>query len=110
MSCKNVEKGLKQTDNRDNTNIALLTRKERDWLLGNPGLNLSKSYKYKLKSRIKKKVQTFVDFEIPLLIKNNLLIPYEPESLGMGPGDRIDYDNSSLGKARLQTKSGWHYH
>jgi hypothetical protein len=36
----------------DNQNIAILTRKERDWLLGK--LDLSKSYEYRLKSSIKK--------------------------------------------------------
>lgn len=80
--------------------IALLTRKEKEWLLGN--LDLSKSYEYKLKSSIKKKIQTFVDLELPLLIKNNLIISYESESLGAGFGDgTFNGNNSSLGKARL---------
>jgi hypothetical protein len=55
------------------------------WLLGN--LDLSKSYEYRLKSSIKKKIQTLVNLELPLLIKNNLIISYEPESLGTGFGD-----------------------
>jgi hypothetical protein len=54
-------------------------------LLGN--LDLSKSYEYRLKSSIKKKIQTLVNLELPLLIKNNLIISYEPESLGTGFGD-----------------------
>jgi hypothetical protein len=53
------------------------------------------------KSTIKKKIQTFVDFELPLLIKNNFIISSEPESLGTGLGDRSNYDNSSLGKAKV---------
>ena len=78
--------------------IALLTRKERDWLLGN--LNLSKPYGYRLKSSIKKKIQTFVNLELPLLIKNNLIISCEPGSLGTGFGDGAYYnDNSSLGSS-----------
>jgi hypothetical protein len=78
-----------------NNNIALLTRKERDWLLGNR--DLSKSHEYKLKSSIKKKIQTFVNLELPLLINNNLIISHELEGLG----DGTYYDNSSLGKAKV---------
>jgi hypothetical protein len=81
-----------------NKNIALLTRKERDQLLGK--LNLSKSYEYKLESTIKKKIQTFVNLDLPLLIKNNLIITYRPESLGTGFGDGNYSNNSSLGKAK----------
>ena len=82
MQSKHVEKGPQKIGYCSNKNIALLTGKERDWLLGN--LDLSKSYEYKLKSKIKKKIQTFVNLELPLLIKNNLIISYEPESLGAG--------------------------
>jgi hypothetical protein len=101
MQPKNGEQGLQRTDYCNNKNIALLTKKERNWLLGNISLNLSKSYEYKLKSTIKKKIQTFVDFELPLLTKNNFIISSEPESLGTGLGDRSNYDNSSLGKAKV---------
>jgi hypothetical protein len=51
----------------DNQNIALLTRKKRDWLLGK--LDLPKSYEYRLKGSIKRKIQTFVNLELRLLIK-----------------------------------------
>jgi hypothetical protein len=54
----------------DNQNIALLTKKERDWLLRK--LDLSKSYEYRLKSSIKKKLQTFMHAELPLLFKSGL--------------------------------------
>jgi hypothetical protein len=101
MRPKNGEQGLQRTDYCNNMNIALLTKKERNWLLGNLNLNLSKSYEYKLKSSIKKKIQTFIDLELPLLIKNNFIIPYEPESLGEGLGNRSNYDNTSLGKAKV---------
>ena len=101
MQPENGEQGLHRTDYCNNKNIALLTKKERNWLLGNFGLDLSKSYEYKLKSSIKKKIQTFVDLELPLLIKNNFILPYEPESLWTGLGDRSNYDNSSLGKAKV---------
>jgi hypothetical protein len=50
---------------------------------------------------IKKKIQTFVNLELPLLIKNNLIITYKPESLGEGLREWTYYDNSSLGKAKV---------
>jgi hypothetical protein len=56
---------------------------------------------YRIKSSIKRKIRTFIDFELPLLIKNNLIISYE-ESLRPGYGDGTKSDNSSLGKAKVQ--------
>jgi hypothetical protein len=50
MQSEEGEQGPQQTGYYDNQNIALLTRKERDWLLGK--LDLSKSYEYRLKSSI----------------------------------------------------------
>ena len=80
--------------------IALLIRKERGWLLGK--LNLSKPYEYGLKSTIKNRIRTLVNLELPLLIKNNLVISDEPESREAAFGD-VTYDhNSSLGKAKAQ--------
>jgi|SRR5215203_1741197 len=99
MQSEEREQGPQQRDFCDNKNIALLTRKERDWLLGN--LDVSKSYEYKLKSGIKRKIQTLVNLELPLLIKNNLFISYQSESLGAGFGDGAYYDDSSLGKAKV---------
>jgi hypothetical protein len=75
MQPKNGEQGLQRTDYCNNKNIALLTKKERNWLLGN--------------------------LSLPLLIKNKYIIPYEPESLGTGLGDRRNYNNLSLGKAKV---------
>jgi hypothetical protein len=46
---------------------ALLTRTEIEWLLGN--VKVSKTYEYRIKSDIKKKVKTFTEIEIPLLVK-----------------------------------------
>jgi hypothetical protein len=94
------EKEKQEQMQRGYYETALLTRKERDWLLGK--LDLSKSYEYRLKSSIKKKIQTFVNRELPLLIKNNLIVSYEPENLGTEFGDGTHYnDNSSLGKAKV---------
>ena len=95
MQPEDGKQGPQQTGYWNNKNIVLLTRKERDWLLGK--LDLSKSYEYRLKSSIKKKIQTFVNLELPLLIKNNIIIFYEPESLEAGFGDGAYYNDSSLG-------------
>jgi hypothetical protein len=46
---------------------ALLTRTEIKWLLGN--VKVSKPYEYRIKSDIKKKIKTFTDLELPLLLK-----------------------------------------
>jgi hypothetical protein len=97
------EKGEQEQWQRGYCETALLPRKERDWLIGN--LDLSKSYEYKLKSNIKKKIQIFVNLELPLLIKNNLIISYELESFGMVFGDGTNYNDSSLGKAKVPVPS-----
>jgi hypothetical protein len=44
---------------------------ERDWLLGK--INVSKPYEYRLRSRIRKKLQIFAKFELPLLSKSGFL-------------------------------------
>lgn len=53
---------------------ALLTRTEIDWLLGK--IKVSKSYEYKLKSSIKRKIKDFTNLELPLLKKTGL-IPHD---------------------------------
>ena len=50
---------------------ALLTKTEVQWLLGNA--NVSKSFEYKLRSGIRRKVQTLTELEIPLLMKEGYL-------------------------------------
>ena len=50
---------------------ALLTRTEIEWLLGK--VKVSKSYEYRIKSDIKKKLKTFTELEVPLLIRNGFL-------------------------------------
>ena len=62
---------------------AILSKSELRWLLGD--INVSKSFEYKIKSSIRRKVQTFTELELPLLIKNNFFAKddYEvDESLG----------------------------
>jgi hypothetical protein len=50
---------------------ALLTRTEIKWLLGN--VKVSKPYEYRIKSDIKKKIKTFTDLELPLLLKRRII-------------------------------------
>ena len=51
---------------------SLLTRSELDWLLGN-NMTISKSYQYKMKSTIRRKWQTFLNLEFPLLQKSGII-------------------------------------
>jgi hypothetical protein len=68
---------------------ALLTKTELDWLRGE--IKVSKIYEYRIKSDIKKKLQTFQHLELPLLMKNGFissaagnLIVY-PQNLSANP-------------------------
>ena len=51
--------------------LALLTKTEKEWLQGNA--HLSYAYQRKIKSDIKKKLQTFQDFELPLLMEKGFI-------------------------------------
>ena len=56
------------------TNIlrpSLLTKTELAWLLGN--IQLSGNYNRKIKSQIRKKINNFENFELPLLIEKGLI-------------------------------------
>jgi hypothetical protein len=46
-----------------------LSRSELEWLCGD--IKVSKSFEYKIKSSIKRKIQTLTELELPLLVKNN---------------------------------------
>jgi hypothetical protein len=50
----------------------LLSNSELQWLLGDT--NVSKSFEYKIKSNIKRKIQTLTKLELPLLVKNNFFV------------------------------------
>jgi hypothetical protein len=50
---------------------ALLTKTELDWLQHK--IKVSKVYEYRLKSDIKKKLQTFQQLELPLLMRNGFI-------------------------------------
>ena len=50
---------------------ALLTKTELDWLQHK--ITVSKVYEYRLKSDIKKKLNTFQQLELPLFMKNGFI-------------------------------------
>ena len=51
--------------------LSLLSKTELEWILGNK--HISKSFEYKIKSTIKKKIDQLLNFELPLLIQNEIL-------------------------------------
>ena len=57
--------------NNSDTKPALLTKTELEWLLGR--VKVSKTYQYRIKSDLKKKLKTFTELEIPLLIKKGII-------------------------------------
>ncbi len=59
---------------------ALLTESESEWLLGNR-TSVSKSYEYKMKSNIRKKLSIFAMVEIPL-IQNSGIFSKDFTALG----------------------------
>ena len=65
-------RGEKELDENRKIYPSLLTKSELDWLLGNY-ITISKSYEYKMKSSIRRKWQTFVNLELPLLQKSGII-------------------------------------
>ncbi|MFL6432524.1 MAG: hypothetical protein ACJ71O_02165, partial [Nitrososphaeraceae archaeon] len=56
----------------DSLSTALLSKTEIRWLRND--IKVSKSFEYKIKSSIKKKVQILTELELPLLVKNNFFV------------------------------------
>src|ERR671931_1724405 len=91
---------------------ALLSESEIQWLRGDK--EVSKTFEYKMRSSIKRKVQSLTQLELPLLIKNNffLMVGYdETNGLGrdleMGPPPsssllNSDYDDLLRQRSRVQ--------
>lgn len=55
----------------DSQELSLLSRTELEWLLGKK--QLLASYNRKIKSQIRKKLDNFEKFELPLLIEKGLI-------------------------------------
>jgi hypothetical protein len=78
---------ISETDN--SLRPALLSKTEIGWL--RDYIKVSKSFEYKIKSSIRRKVQTLTELELPLLVKNNFFASDDYHQ------DEID-DSSSLGR------------
>jgi hypothetical protein len=65
------EKGQDQKPWENDINPVLLSRTELDWLLGKT--KVSKIFEYQIRSRIKRKVKTLMELELPLLVKCNFI-------------------------------------
>ena len=59
-------------ENDNSLSPALLSKTELYWLRND--IKVSKSFEYKIKSSIKKKIQTLTELELPLLVKNNFFV------------------------------------
>jgi hypothetical protein len=57
--------------NKNNPNLVIFSKAEVNWLTRNK--QLSKSFEYKIKYSIKKKINKLVSFELPLLIESGLI-------------------------------------
>jgi hypothetical protein len=64
--------------------IALLTRKERDWLLGK--IEVSKDYQNHLRHRIRRKLEIFWSKELPLLTKQAMIVNVKNNDHSMTTG------------------------
>jgi hypothetical protein len=85
MHYDELKEGQHQQEQKINdTKPALLSKSELQWLLGD--IKVSKSFEYKIRSSIKRKVQTLTELELPLLIKNNFFVNsyYEIDDDGLG--------------------------
>ena len=79
---------------------SLLTKTEMDWLSGKT--DLSKTYEYKIKSIIKRKLKVLNEFELPLIIKSGLFP--EAEKLVIFRSHNESMDNPSWDYSNLSIK------
>ena len=57
--------------NNNYSNLVIFSKAEVNWLTRTT--QLSKSFEYKIKSNIKKKINKLISFELPLLIESGLI-------------------------------------
>ena len=79
---------ISETDN-NRLRPVLLSKTEIRWLRND--IKVSKSFEYKIKSSIKKKIRVLTELELPLLVKNNFFVTDDYHQ------DEVD-DGSSLGR------------
>src|SRR5919112_2697495 len=88
---------------------SLLTKTEMDCLSGKA--HLSKTYEYKIKSIIKRKLKAFNEFELPLILKSGLFPEAEKLVIFKNHNESMDnpswdYSNSSI-KEEEETWAGF---
>jgi len=102
----------------DNSSPALLSTTELRWLRND--IKVSKSFEYKIKSNIKRKVHTLTELELPLLVKNNFFdndgYHYEIDDDGLGrdlesgPPPSYSSNDTTLVSVRLLHIYYYHHH
>jgi hypothetical protein len=78
---------------------SLLSKTELEWILGKA--QLSDSYNRKIKSQIRKKLEKFENFELPLLLEKGLLSLSSVTKYGNGA---TKYSNADPYSSSLNTK------
>jgi hypothetical protein len=81
---------------------ALLTRTEILWLLNNT--RISKAYEYRIKSDVKKKLKTFTELELPLLIKSGIIDDFDLSKYtqNLMPNPQVNYLNVSSNSQNIE--------
>jgi hypothetical protein len=89
----------------DKLNPVLLSKTEIQWLLGKA--KVSKLFEYQLKSRIKKKVQSLMELELPLLVKTNFVNYYGDSQRGwdLEPGPLLTKSQDVKSHALVRQRS-----
>ena len=73
--------------------LSLLSKTELEWILGKA--QLSGSYNRKIKSQIRKKLENFENFELPLLLEKGLLSLSSVTKFGNGVTKYSNTENHS---------------
>ena len=73
--------------------LSLLSKTELEWLLGNK--QLSSNYNRKIKSQIRKKLENFKNFELPLLVEKGLISLPTVTKFGNGVTKYSNMENQS---------------
>jgi hypothetical protein len=89
----------------DKLNPVLVSKTEIQWLLGKA--KVSKLFEYQLKSRIKKKVQSLMELELPLLVKTNFIDCYDDSQDGrdLEPGPLLTKSQDVKSHALVRQRS-----
>ena len=93
----------------DNIKPAILTRTEIEWLLGK--VKVSKPYEYRIKSDIRKKMKTFTELELPLLLERKIIDNYDlikyTQNLSANPQINGQDISTYTSNNKIQSQIGW---